>query len=437
MAECGLQPAIVRTLQASSLVVCLGLSGLTNAAAQDAAVPTPAPGVSTARVLQPGVAVPRLAGRLSASDLGLVINTADPYSVAVGEYYIRKRGLASSQVLRVQLPVVPMLTPEQFEPLRQRIDARFGKRIQALALAWVGPYAVACNSISGALALGYDADLCNRSCGPTRPSRYFNAATFRPYADLGFRPSMLLAAPSIEQAKAMIDRGVASDHSLARRGRPPVTAMLLLTGDAPRSVRVPLYPQAGLLLEIGVNIRIEPPSRLSAGQRVFMVLTGAAALDLSQPVDWVPGALADHLTSYGGDLLGGTGQSSAMEWIASGATASHGTVTEPCNHLQKFPHPQVLLLHYLQGATALEAYWKSVAWPQQALFIGEPLAAPFSPPLVAAPPAESPSPSTPLPLPLPSPASTASTANPVPSAAAASEPTSTPAAPAQPPVPRP
>jgi hypothetical protein len=69
-----------------------------------------------------------------------------------------------------------------------------------------------------------------------------------------------------------------------------------------------------------------------------------------------------------------------MEWIASGATASHGTVSEPCNHVQKFPHPQVLLLHYLQGSTAIEAYWKSVAWPQQSLFIGDPLAAPFAVP---------------------------------------------------------
>jgi hypothetical protein len=35
-----------------------------------------------------------------------------------------------------------------------------------------------------------------------------------------------------------------------------------------------------------------------------------------------------------------------------GATASYGTVSEPCSHPQKFPHPQVLLLHYAQGATA-------------------------------------------------------------------------------------
>ena len=111
---------------------------------------------------------------------------------------------------------------------------------------------------------------------------------------------------------------------------------------------------------------------------MLLAITGSARLDLAPMIDWVPGALADHLTSHGGALDGRHDQSAALEWIASGATASYGSVSEPCNHRQKFPHPQLLLLHYLRGSTAIEAYWKSVAWPQQGLFIGEPLAAPFA-----------------------------------------------------------
>jgi uncharacterized protein (TIGR03790 family) len=113
---------------------------------------------------------------------------------------------------------------------------------------------------------------------------------------------------------------------------------------------------------------------------VLLAITGSVGVSVEPAPDWVPGALADHLTSYGGDLLGPHGQGTALDWLASGATASYGTVSEPCNHLQKFPHPQVLLGQYAMGATAIEAYWKSVAWPQQGLFVGEPLAAPFSRP---------------------------------------------------------
>ena len=325
------------------------------------------------------VGVPRVNGRLQAADIGLVINTADPYSVEVGAYYIQRRKLAPEQVLRLQLPLKPTLDAAEFEALRMAIGQHFGTATQALALAWAAPYAVDCSSITGALAMGLDTEFCKQTCGASRPSPYFNSPSARPYADLGWRPSMLLAARSVEQARALIDRGVAADSSLARRGRPDVSVMLLATDDAPRRVRMALYPPVGPLRGLAVDVRVQPAAELPQAKHVLMVTTGSVQAPTELPIAWVPGGLGDHLTSFGGALSPWHGQGTALDWIASGATASHGTVTEPCNHLQKFPHPQLLLLHYLQGSTALEAYWKSVAWPQQALFVGEPLAAPFAP----------------------------------------------------------
>ena len=138
-----------------------------------------------------------------------------------------------------------------------------------------------------------------------------------------------------------------------------------------------LFPPAGLVRAAGIDVHTETTQALEDVSRVLLYQTGLVQVDKLDTIGWVPGALADHLTSTGGQLVGGT-QMSAIEWIASGATASYGTVSEPCNHLQKFPHPQILLLNYVQGSSALEAYWKSVAWPQQGVFSGEPLAAPFS-----------------------------------------------------------
>ena len=343
-----------------------------------------ASGAASAAIVVPNaprwMAVPRIAGRITSRELGLVINTADPYSVEVGEFYARERQLLPAQVLRVELPVRATLTPAEFQALAERIEAYFGPNTEALALAWTLPYAVNCNSITGALALGYDDALCAHTCAPSRPSPFFNVASSRPFKDLKMRPSMMLAARDVEMAKALIRRGVASDHSLGLRGAPPVHAYYVATPDRVRSVRAALFPPVGLVARAGIDVHVESTAALIDPDRVLLYMTGLSRVDHLDSVKWVPGALADHLTSFGGQLDEKSGQMSALAWIASGATASYGTVSEPCSHLQKFPHPQLLLLNYVQGSSALEAYWRSVAWPQQGVFVGEPLAAPFARP---------------------------------------------------------
>ncbi len=367
-------------------VACLALGlGATLASAQPASeASSPAgPAPSFRKPTQPHrpptwIAVPRVGTHLSAKDIGLVINRADPYSVEVGAFYAAARHLTPEQILYIELPVKPVLTPEEFAPFAQQVERHFGAETQALALAWTFPYAVACNSITGALTMGYDAAACTHSCSATRASPYFNSASVRPHTDLKMRPSMLLAARDVAGAKALIERGVASDHSLGWRGAPPVHAYFLVTSDKIRSVRATLFPPAGPIRQIGLDVHVEARDLLDHVDRVLLYITGLPRVSRLDTVKFVPGALADHLTSGGGVLDGSGGHTMATDWIAAGATASYGTVTEPCAHPQKFSHPQVLLLHYVQGSTAIEAYWKSVAWPLQGIFVGEPLATPFS-----------------------------------------------------------
>ena len=322
--------------------------------------------------------MPRLHGHLTASDIGLVINTADPYSVAVGAYYQQQRRIPAHQVLRVELPLRAALTVAEFDAFASHVREAMGAQVQGLALAWTQPYAVECNSITSAMTLGFQPDLCKQTCAPSKPSPYFNNGTSRPFAELGLRPSMLLASRDVAGGKALIDRGVASDHKLAKPGVPPANAVFVNTNDKARNVRAVLFPPAGLSASVGVQVTVRDADNSAALQRVFLYQIGLVRMDAIDKLQWLPGALADHLTSSGGQLLG-TSQMSVLDWLESGATASYGTVSEPCNHLQKFPHPQILLLNYVQGATALEAYWRSVAWPAQGVFVGEPLAAPFAP----------------------------------------------------------
>ncbi len=317
--------------------------------------------------------------RITAQELGLLINTADPYSVEVGAYYARRRGISANQILRVQLPLAPSLTVPEFEALAEQVRAHMGPQVQGLALAWMQPYAVECNSLTAALAQGFQPEQCQDTCAMGQPSRFFNVAGSRPFSRFGVRPTMMLAARSVSSAKALIDRGVAADGRLGRLGGPPSQAVFVHTHDVARNVRAMLFPPVGEVRGRATQVvhrqADDPATPLT---RVVLYQTGLAQVPGMESIVWQPGALADHLTSSGGRLLDSQGQTSALDWIEAGATASFGTVSEPCNHVQKFPHPKVVLGRYLRGASALEAYWGAVAWPAQGVFIGEPLAAPYA-----------------------------------------------------------
>jgi uncharacterized protein (TIGR03790 family) len=308
--------------------------------------------------------------------LGLVINTRDPLSVEIGEYYAQKRAITFQNVIRVAFPPGrASLSREEFEAIHEEVKTQTRPHVQAYALAWALPYRAGCMSITSAFAFGYDPAFCEPGCRPTRPSRYFNAATRFPYRDLKIRPAMALAASSLQKAKELIDRGVAADST-----RPAGTAYLLTTPDAARNVRAPLYPAVERVAGDRLRVQNLAQEALTYRTDVLFYFTGAAQVRGLETLRFRLGAIADHLTSLGGVLDAGEGgQMSALRWLEAGATASYGTVVEPCNLPQKFPNPAVVIGRYLQGETAIEAYWKSVRMPGQGVFIGEPLAAPFAP----------------------------------------------------------
>ena len=322
-----------------------------------------------------GVSVSAPAGYgLQPENVAMVINDDDANSVAVGEYYRLARQIPERNVVHVRIPNRPhRLDRTAFAQLKQDIEARLHPGIEAIVMLWTAPYAVECNSITSAMTLGFDAGQCEKTCAPGKPSRYFDSASVRPFQDFGMRLAMLLPTDSVEQARALIDRGVISSFKVH-----PASAYFLQTSDPHRNTRARFFPPSGIFPQKELVVRTLRADSLEGAQDVMFYLTGLTGVPKLETLHFMPGALADHLTSTGGDLLG-KGQMSSLRWLEAGATASYGTVSEPCNHWQKFPQPAVLLKHYLSGATAIEAYWKSVAWPAQGVFIGEPLAAPYSP----------------------------------------------------------
>ena len=90
---------------------------------------------------------------------------------------------------------------------------------------------------------------------------------------------------------------------------------------------------------------------------------------------FVPGAIGDNLTSYGGRVLYEE-QTKLTEFLANGAAGGSGTVTEPFALQVKFPHPMIHV-HYARGSTLAEAFYQSVSGPSQLLIVGDALCRPF------------------------------------------------------------
>ena len=309
---------------------------------------------------------------LQADQLAVVVNDDEANSVAVANYYRQARHIPEKNIVHVHIPHSPRkLSVAEFSVLKQQIQSHLGPEIQAIVLIWTAPYAVECNSITAALTLGFDAKQCRNTCAPGKPSPYFNSNSRQPYTDLGMRISMLLPTDSVQRAEALIDRGLLSDFRLQ-----PASAYFLVTSDKQRSTRAQFFPPSGKIPQLLFQIKTLRMNEISGQKDIMIYETGLASVSGLDTLGFLPGALADHLTSSGGDLLGSR-QMSSLRWLDAGATASYGTVSEPCNYWQKFPNPQVLLRHYLAGETAIEAYWKSLAWPTQGVVIGEPLAAPY------------------------------------------------------------
>jgi uncharacterized protein (TIGR03790 family) len=322
---------------------------------------------------------------LGAQDLAVLVAEGDAQSEAIARAYQLARGIPDAQVIRLAVPTgSDVIGDSAFAALKAQLDTRLPATVQATLVTWTQPSRVQGSScsmgITSALAFGYNTMLCG-GCSRTQASAYYDTDTTRPYSDLRIRPSMMLGTATLEAAQALIARGLAAEGSA-----PAGTGWLLRTTDAARSVRHPDFQAlpAAWSTEPTLALHYLDASTAGSAQEVvqqgdlLFYFTGSARLQQLGSNRFLPGAVADHLTSFGGLLPGANGQMPATAWLAAGATASYGTVEEPCNHVEKFPHASVLIDHYLRGATVIEAYWKSVAWPGQGLFVGDPLARPWA-----------------------------------------------------------
>ena len=310
---------------------------------------------------------------LDASKLAVVYNVSDRDSETIAKYYVERRGIPDHHLIPISIETPRnTLDEESFDRLLKEVNEQTSDYVEAFVLAWTLPFRVECMSITSAFAFGFDRRHCAHGCEAIAANPYFDSPSRTPYDDHDIRPTMMLAGRTVQEVKRLIDRGVSSDYT-----HPASSAYLIVTSDRHRNSRVQRYKMAERIFAARYPVKVLETDGIREISDVMFYFTGTKQVPYLDRVGFVAGALADHLTSTGGVLRGGS-QMSILEWIRAGATGSYGTVVEPCNFPQKFPDPPLVMKYYLNGETLIESYWKSVYWPGQGVFVGEPLAQPFA-----------------------------------------------------------
>jgi uncharacterized protein (TIGR03790 family) len=183
----------------------------------------------------------------------------------------------------------------------------------------------------------------------------------------------MITANTLGEAKQIVDQGVNSDGSF-----PTQPVVLAKSSDPLRNVRYHAFDNALFNARIRGNYSVLQTNSDSPGMQLKLLgfQTGLAGYTVPAGT-FVPGAMADSLTSFGGIIFGPNGQTSLLEFLRAGAAGSYGTVTEPSPDPSKFPDPMVYF-YQSRGFSLVECYYQSLVIPYQGLIVGEPLAAPFA-----------------------------------------------------------
>jgi uncharacterized protein (TIGR03790 family) len=344
-------------------------------------------------------AVARLFAGGSGLNVAVVVNTNSSDSLQLANYYCEKRVVPPQNVLRIGWNGSKLIwTRAELDgniraPLNAMLNSRnLSNQIDFVLLSMDIPYRVTntttsvnnnFNGTTAALYYGFknnpaDPMMFCSLAGASASAYAGSEGIFRATPPLSATSNswltMMLTASNLAQAKAIVDRGIANDFAF-----PTQTVFLAESpGDRLRNIRLHLFDDALLDVRLRgappiLRTNVDSPNGLGTamgyeGGNQNVSLSGST---------FAPGAMADSLTSFSGFLFEDSGHTDAMDLMVAGATASYGTITEPCAYFAKFPSPRNYF-YQSRGFNVAECYYQSVTTPYQGILVGEPLAAPFA-----------------------------------------------------------
>lgn len=373
------------------------------------------------------------ASRLGASDLVVFANILDTYSVGsagstvcpggttatgstviksdgiVGQYLIKRPQVLCNQVYEISTTVTKLMTDSAYNSDIKPTVTALPSTAQVIAIAWVQPsivyplalgaqygngigYVMAQNRVESPNAICVSGSCCMATAASGTPNSYFNSNSRAPFTDFAIRPTMMLAFESCSTCGAATDwvASVANGTTYLARSVAATNVnpsgngvYLIYVNDYGRNVRARAWSTAnnGNAISSRISASIvgtasSPVTNLNSFGGVAYNVAGVA--NPAGAVTYMAGGVADSMTSSGGQMPFSGSQTPIPYWSNQGAYGSYGTVSEPCLILAKFPWPDIFEAYYTQGATLVEAYWKSVQMPFQGNFVGDPLLAPYA-----------------------------------------------------------
>ena len=291
---------------------------------------------------------------INTTNIGIIVKKADSFSKKVAEIYQKQRGIPKKNIFFIELPNSGNVSSKDFKIAYDELIKTVPSNIQGFVTTWKRPFRVDCMSITSAIAFGFDSKWCQpqkKGCYPTKVSPYFNSQVETPWQSLKIRPTMSLTGESFEEVSALITRGLLADGS-----RPEGKAVLIRTKDPKRSSRWPIFKSFSEiflyhpLLDVFYIDGSKPNTNdfLENEKAILVYQTGLKQVPSIETNEYLPGAIADHLTSFGGNGYSKSGQMKIFRWLEAGLTGSYGTVIEPCNFPDKFPNPAIMIPNYLE-----------------------------------------------------------------------------------------
>lgn len=342
---------------------------------------------------------------LGPHQLVLLVNQNSKDSMMIANHYIQMRGIPLNHVIYLNIPAAAAnapyaITSDEFERfILNPVDNAIKQRGLSPIYAWIYsagfPTKVTTGttddlSIHGMTFLRGrvpDANTVKQGkyasslfAGPEPPKGSIEAARTFDVSMTGALVNQPLPCMSLgflgpggstkESVLRCLTRGVLADGTT-----PKGTVYLVKNSDVRSTARDWQFLPIQQILT-GMNVHcVVVTNEISGKTDILGLQNGRTHIDPLGYGRYLPGAMAEHLTSCGA-IFDDSGQSHCTAWIDAGATASSGAVTEPYAIWTKFP-ASTFYVYYAQGCTVIESFFQSVKAPLQLFMVGDPLSCPW------------------------------------------------------------